>query len=206
MKFRKKKTNETTPVEQALPEPTGIRARGPWDRSERTPESTAAYVDFGSFLVRPISGMQIQIAGQEETNVAVLLNLNGSILELRVVAASRHGDDWSAMVPRVINEVEGRGSKASQREGVFGTEVVTEFPGKDENGKSVTQPARFIGVAGPRWLLRATLIGTAAVEPDDNNDLIQVIRDVVVVRGPEARILGELLPIDIPSQMQGQET
>lgn len=204
--FGSKKRREVSEVTPALPTPDGARSQGPWDSTERDPAEIAGFLNFGSLLVRPITGMQIQVASQSEVNLAVLISMNGSALELRVMAATRNGQDWHDVIPLVGEEIRERGAEPNERAGVFGTEVFTEFPAKDPAGNDVTQPACFIGVHGPRWLLRATLIGEAAVSADTNHELISVIRDVVVVRGSEARMLGEPLPLDVPAEMQEQQT
>lgn len=204
--FGSKKKRDVPEAAPSLPSPEGARSQGPWDSSERDPADIAGFLDFGSLRVRPISGMQIQVASQSDVNLAVLISMNGSALELRVVAATRKGQDWEDLLPLVAKEIRERGAEAVERAGVFGTEVITEFPAKDPAGNNVVQPACFIGVHGPRWLLRATLIGDAAVQADADHELIQVIRDVVVVRGSEARMLGEPLPIEVPAEMQEQQT
>ena len=38
-------------------------------------------------------------------------------------------------------------------------------PVEDPDGKIFSQTSRVIGIDGPRWLLRATILGRAAVEP-----------------------------------------
>jgi hypothetical protein len=45
------------------------------------------------------------------------------------------------------------------------------------------QPARFVGVDGPRWFLRGVITGRPAVEPETDGDLVALFRDIVVVRG-----------------------
>lgn len=197
----KRKQTAGTQV-NSLPQPEGVRSQGPWDRSERDPERTAAYLNFGSILVRPITGMQVQVASQDGTNIAILISIDGSALELRVVAASRHGDDWTESFPLVAKEIRDRGAEPIDRTGVFGPEVFTEFSAKDPDGRDAVQPACFIGVKGPKWLLRATLIGNAALEASADHVLMGVIRDAVIIRGPEARILGEPLPLEVPGEMQ----
>lgn len=203
--FGGKKKKDAPEPAPSLPTPDGVRSQGPWDLSEREPTEIAGFLDFGSLRIRPIAGMQVQVASQGSVNLAVLISMGGSALELRVVAATRTGDDWNELLPKVDQEIRERGAEPVEREGVFGAEVLTEFPAKDPAGQDVLQPACFIGVHGPRWLLRATLIGEAALAPDANQELIQVIRDAVVVRGAEARMLGEPLPIEVPAQMQEEQ-
>lgn len=62
------------------------------------------------------------------------------------------------------------------------------------------QPLRFTGIDGPRWFLRAVFLGRAAVEPDPEDDLHRVVRELIVVRGPEARAPRDPLPLRLPEQ------
>ena len=59
-----------------------------------------------------------------------------------------------------------------------------------------------VGIAGPRWLLRATLFGRPAVEHLDDGDVEQAIRDVVVVRGSTPVPPGDALPLTMPPNAQ----
>ena len=49
-------------------------------------------------------------------------------------------------------------------EGPFGTELVLVVPVQDPDGQMFSQTSRVIGVDGPRWMLRGTVLGDAAVE------------------------------------------
>ena len=53
-------------------------------------------------------------------------------------------------------------------------------------GKSGLQPSRVVGIDGPRWMLRATFLGTAITDPHAFAGLVKVVRDVVVVQGDRA--------------------
>jgi hypothetical protein len=59
-----------------------------------------------------------------------------------------------------------------------------------------------IGVDGPRWLLRATVLGRAAVEPDSAPPMEETLRSVVVVRGAEPMAVRESLPLRLPPGAQ----
>ena len=58
-----------------------------------------------------------------------------------------------------------RGGTATEREGRFGTELMCEMRVERPEGPAM-QPSRIIGINGSRWLLRATLLGRPALEPD----------------------------------------
>jgi hypothetical protein len=63
-----------------------------------------------------------------------------------------------------------------------------------------SQPARFIGVDGPRWFLRGLMTGVAATDPQQARTLEDVFRGVVVVRGGEAMAPRDLLPLRLPRE------
>jgi len=70
------------------------------------------------------------------------------------------------------------------------------------DGTTGQQPSRVLGIRGPRWLLRATLFGRPAVEPDQDGDIESAVRAVVVVRGTQPMPPGDPLPLTIPGNLQ----
>lgn len=196
-------TADQVAAETPKPVPTGERARGPWDATERDVEDD--HLDFGALRIRLRPGMEIQVATDGETPLAILVASEGSAVELRPLAASRSGGDWASMRDAIVAEITERGSEPLEREGLFGTEIFTQFPATTEDGQDAVQPARFLGIEGPRWILRATILGPAGMEADDEGDLIDVIRDVIVVRSEEPRLLGESLPITVPEAQSPEE-
>jgi hypothetical protein len=64
------------------------------------------------------------------------------------------------------------------------------------------QVSRIIGINGPRWLLRATLLGRPAVDGDYAESWEHGITEVVVRRGEGAMPVGEALPLTLPPQAQ----
>ena len=76
-------------------------------------------------------------------------------LELRAFAAPRNGDLWSDSRPKIAAEVAQAGGTATEREGPWGTELICQV-GQRSGGTQVT---RVIGINGPRWMLRASLLG-----------------------------------------------
>ena len=57
------------------------------------------------------------------------------------------------------------------------------MPSAGPDGRTVFAPARFVGVDGPRWFLRAVFSGRAAIDEEAAQPLIEVVRGTVVVRG-----------------------
>jgi len=66
------------------------------------------------------------------------------------------------------------------------------------DGGQGIQPSRMVGIDGPRWLLRATFLGRAAVDEAALASLSPVVRDVIVVRGSVPMPPGDLIPLRLP--------
>lgn len=181
--------------------PDSRRAEGPWDSAEVA--DRLVRVDFGSLKVVPRQGMDLQLAGDGSRYLALLLVYEGSALELRPLAATKAGGDWQDVRAHLRSEIEARGSETTEREGPFGPELLAQFPAPNDERTDLVQPARFIGVEGRRWLLQATILGPEGMKTNDTGGLMDVLRDVVVERGSEPRLVGELLPITNPGDSAG---
>ncbi|HEU4512360.1 MAG TPA: DUF3710 domain-containing protein [Nocardioidaceae bacterium] len=214
MKFRRKNTEsteqaaapaagESAPVEPAPVEsgPAG-RPSGPWDASEVDLEDEDKNrVDLGGLVVKGRPGLELRLQVDEASQqvAAVLLVGREGALELRPFAAPRNGGIWDDVRKKIAAETARRGGTATEKDGDFGTELHVVMPVKTPEGQNATQPSRVLGIEGPRWLLRATLLGRPAVEPDPEHELEQAMRDVVVVRGSSPMAPGEPLPLVMPS-------
>lgn len=195
-----------TPVEPMVDEPR----TGPFDIDE-LPEDDVKRVDLGGLLVAPSQGKDLRVqVDQKSGHVrAVLLAGEKGALELRAYAAPRNGDLWEDIRPQIAADTSKKGGTASEREGRFGTELVCELSVRTSDGRTGTQTSRVIGINGPRWLLRATLHGEPAREPESAQDWEEVITQIAVRRGEHAMPVGEQLPLQLPEGMQstaGQAT
>jgi hypothetical protein len=74
------------------------------------------------------------------------------------------------------------------------------MPVQRPDGTAATQPSRIIGVNGDRWMLRASLLGRPAVEPEGSDEWEDALAQVVVRRGSTAMPVGEPLPVVLPEQ------
>jgi len=61
---------------------------------------------------------------------------------------------------------------------------------------------RFIGVDGPRWLLRGLIIGAAANGTEQAEPFEDILGDVVVVRGDHPMPPRDMLEISLPAEVQ----
>ncbi len=130
--------------------------------------------------------------------VAVTVVLADSALQLQPFAAPRTESIWDEVRGEIRAGITKQGGTADEVDGPLGTELRTKVPVRAADGSSSVQPARFVGVDGPRWFLRGVLTGRAAVEEDAGDDLVAVLRDVVVVRGFEAMAPREPIPLRLP--------
>lgn len=206
MKFRRKSATPASdggPIDEPLASEQAVE--GPYD-ADTMPVSEAAVerVDLGSILVAPVAGRELRLQVDEKSGAvqAVLIAAQDGALELRAFAAPRSGDLWGDIRPQLAADVARRGGQWSEREGRWGTELMAHLPVKMPDGSSGNQVSRIIGINGPRWLLRATLLGRPAVDEAYGKAWEDGITGVVVRRGSEAKPVGEALPLTLPPGAQ----
>lgn len=219
MKFRRNKADEASTPDAGTPadgthEPTtgavpgdgpgdrNFRSQGPWDLAEVTvDEQDATRINLGGLIVtgRPGIELRLQVDEKSQAVAAVLLTGPEGAVELRPFAAPRNGEIWDDIRRQIAAETARRGGTATEADGAYGKELRVVMPVTTPDGKSATQPSRVMGIAGPRWLLRATFLGRPAMHPDHAGEIESALRDVIVVRGNEPMAPGDPLPLVMPS-------
>ncbi len=201
MKFRRKSATEATDSTQrdagaAIEE--AVARVGPFD-AEDIPDDGIERVDLGSLLIAPEEGRELRLQVDEASGTVQSVMLAGpdGAIELRAFAAPRNGDLWSDVRPQIAADTAQRGGTATEREGRFGTELVCEMRVQRAEGMA-TQPSRIIGLNGSRWLLRATLLGRPAMDPDSSAEWEDMLTRVAVRRGGNPLPVGEPLPLILP--------
>lgn len=180
-------------------QPVGLRANGPWDSSEKTAGDDPAYVDLGALIVKVRVGLNLEMPVDENEDIgSVVLLTDNAALELRTFAATKSGGLWDEVRDDLILEVERLNGQCEQADGPFGPELRIRVP-VDMDGEEGFQPSRILGIEGPRWLLRATFLGDAGLNPSDEGILMEALHDVIVVRGDEPRLLREALLLTPPA-------
>ena len=202
LKRRKNKTDGQVrpPEEAAIPEVQGIRSSGPWDFAERPVEDDPTYLDLGSLVIHGRTGINIQMPtdGDSDTTGAVVMMTDDAGLELRAFAAPRSGGLWDTVRAELLDDVERLEGESTVVEGLFGTELHVKLPVTLPDGEAGVQPSRIIGVEGPRWFLRATFLGKAALEPSDEGLLMDCFRDTIVKRGSAPMAPRDPLVLTVP--------
>jgi hypothetical protein len=126
---------------------------------------------------------------------ANLVGPQGS-MQLGVFAAPRSEGIWDEVRTEIAESLRQQRGTPGERAGGFGTELTGTLP--VEGGRV---PVRFIGVDGPRWFLRAMLVGPAAVDDDAARPFEDALRQVVVVRGSEPLPVRDPVPLRLPKEL-----
>jgi Protein of unknown function (DUF3710) len=174
------------------------RTGGPWDVTER--DSAEGYVDLGALRLPGKDGMELRLEVEEDSSrvIAATIQLGDSAVQLQAFAAPRSEGIWDEIRKEIAASVTRQGGTADEVPGPFGRELLARVPGQTPDGATVHQPARFAGIDGPRWFLRAVFHGAAVYQEDAASDLEELVRGIVVVRGGEAMAPRELLALSLP--------
>lgn len=179
------------------------RPTGPWDVAD-VPADEINRLDLGGLQIPVIDGVEVRVDVEQENGqvVSATLATQNSGLQVLAFAAPKSAGIWTEIRDEIVTSINGGGGRAEVVEGAFGQEIVadvaTDVPGQ-------LAPARFIGLDGPRWFLRALVQGEAAVTPSAEPLLFQAFSQVVVVRGDEAMAVRDQIPLRLPKDALQQE-
>ncbi len=175
-------------------------AGGPWDADDAYPERDRA--DFGSLLVPIAPNQQIELATDGQRFIWVTVKNGASELRVHAFAAPRSAGLWQEVRQEIAEELSSAGTAAEETEGPFGTEVFAHVGVEPGNPAAGTTPVRFIGIDGPRWLLRGLIIGAAATGAEPFEPFEDLLSDIVVVRGDHPMPPRDMLELRLPPEVQ----
>ncbi|MER7795748.1 DUF3710 domain-containing protein [Microbacterium sp. NPDC096154] len=178
--------------------PMDRAAAGPLDETEANP--VRPYIDLGGIKVLPREGLNLRLEVEEQTKriVAVGLDYADSTLQVQPFAAPRSTGLWDETRAQIRDQVRQQGGRVEEREGPLGAELLAEVPvvaGQDAQMRL----ARFVGVDGPRWFLRGVIGGAGASDPAAAEQIEDLFRSIVVVRGSAPMPPRDLIPLKMPS-------
>lgn len=182
-----------------LPRPHDLdRSAGPYDRSEI--DDLGERLDFGAVALQVQPDMELRLdVDQDAGNVTGITAMLGeSACQMQVFAAPKSHGIWDDIRDEIADGLITGGGSATEELGPLGIELAVRIPARGNDGRTTYSAARFAGVDGPRWFLRAVFSGRAATEQDVAAPLMQFVRDAVVTRGGEARAPRELLELKVP--------
>jgi hypothetical protein len=181
-------------ADDEAPPPT----HGPWD-AEHAPDGVER-LDLGSLQIPAIEGVEVRVQANPDGAVEQIVLVDGeSALQLGVFAAPRSEGIWDEVRAEIAEAMSADGVSPRELDGPYGIELTAQV-----NTPEGPADVRFVGVDGPRWMLRALYQGAAASDPSREGALGQVLSDLVVIRDAEARPVREALPLRLPKEMTDQ--
>lgn len=180
------------------------REDGPFDVSEvELAGDEIERLDLGTLILTPWEGLNLQLQVDEATRN--VLSVTGvwaeSGLEIALFAAPASAglaEEHRAMVTQEATEA---GGTVEELIGPFGPELRRVIPQPGPKRERLFHVSRIWYAEGPRWMLRGTLLGAAAVDPADETKaapFVEFFRNLVVRRGTDPRVPGEPITMTLP--------
>ncbi|PZG19576.1 DUF3710 domain-containing protein [Micromonospora craterilacus] len=169
-------------------------ARGPYDVTE-APDGVQR-LDLGSLQIPAVPDVEVRVQADQQGVIQQVVLVHGqSALQLGVFAAPRSEGIWNEVREEIRQSLFKDGAAAQEVAGEYGPELHARV--RTEDGLT---DLRFVGVDGPRWMVRAVYQGEAATNPAAAGPLAQCLDGLVVDRGGEAKPVREPLPLRLPRE------
>jgi hypothetical protein len=172
---------------------------GPFDVSEAG--SLENIIDFGAIKLPNVNrNLSIKVELEEDTRrlVALTLQTETSMLQVSLFSAPKNSTVWQEVLEVLTTSLESQSAQVTPVVGSFGRELMVAMQVPNLEGGSALQHIRFIGVDGPRWLLRGSITGDALSNLTEQAEIERIFRSIVVDRGAEALPPRELVPLTMP--------
>ncbi|MFF5171047.1 DUF3710 domain-containing protein [Micromonospora sp. NPDC000089] len=184
------------------PQDTGqdpqVPARGPYDATEV--EDDIERLDLGSLRIPAVPEVEVRVQADPQGVIQQVVLVHGeSALQLGVFAAPRSEGIWDEVREEIRQSLFADGAAAQEAQGEYGTELHARVRTPD----GLTD-LRFVGVDGPRWMVRGVFQGAAATNPAAAGPLALCLDGLVVDRGNEAKPVREPLPLRLPREFAEQ--
>jgi hypothetical protein len=157
-------------------------------------------LDLGALQIPAVDGVEVRVqADPDGTIQQVVLVYGESALQIGVFAAPRSEGIWREVRDEIRDSMISDGVTPVEVTGQYGVELRARV-GTPQGEADI----RFVGVDGPRWMVRALFQGAAAGDPAQEGPLGECLAGLVVDRGDEARPVREALPLRLPREMAEQ--
>ncbi|AXB43528.1 DUF3710 domain-containing protein [Amycolatopsis albispora] len=168
---------------------------GPYDVADAPEDDGIPRIDLGSVRVPVPEGAQVQVEMDQATGGVRAVHVVTPVGQVTVsgYAAPKSGGLWTEVCKELTDQLRADGARVQPGRGEWGMEL----------SAIVGEVAlRFIGVDGPRWMLRGVIAGPqsqAAAAPDV---LREIVRHTIVVRGDAPMPVRTPLTIELPEAVQ----
>lgn len=181
---------------------TEPQRRGPYDYDDVADvleKIVDQRLDLGSVIIPVPPGGQLQVEMTPQgTPQAVHLATEHGRITVAAYAAPKSGGQWRTVAADLAESLRKEGARVSVEKGPWGRELFANTADAD---------LRFIGVDGPRWMLRLVAAGPAGAVDADSPLVVAaraVLNETVVRRGTEALPVREPLPVVLPQELADQ--
>ncbi|MCX5042562.1 DUF3710 domain-containing protein [Aldersonia sp. NBC_00410] len=186
--------------DQDPPAPEGI---GPYDIEDVDDELAAVLeqrLDLGSVVVPVPEGAQLQVEmGPDGTPQGVHLTTSHGRITVAAYAAPKSRGQWREVVGEIADSMREQNLSVSIETGEWGRELVVPTQAAD---------LRFVGVDGPRWMVRLVAAAPPGAGVPSDGPLAAasraVLRETVVRRGTDPLPVRAPLPVVLPTQLAEQ--
>lgn len=162
---------------------------GPHD-VEEAPDDGLNRLDLGSVRVPVPDGAQLQVEMDQNKAVrAVHVVTPMGQLTVNAYAAPKSGGLWREVSTELAEQLRGDGATVRTAKGEWGLELMAALG---------EVSLRFVGVDGPRWMLRGVVAGPPEVAEKSAHALHDLVRGTVVVRGTQPMPVRTPLPVELP--------
>ena len=165
---------------------------GPYDEDE-APNDGIGRLDLGSVRLPVPEHAQIQVEMDPSGPLrAVHVVTPNGRLTVSAYAAPRTSGLWAEVARELSEQLHGDGARVRRENGPWGIELVAFV-----NNVLL----RFVGVDGPRWMLRAVAAGPKEQSAKAAEELRNLVRDTIVVRGQHPMPVRTPLPLTLPEEI-----
>lgn len=177
---------------------------GPYDETE-APEDTVPRIDLGSVRVPVPQGAQVQVEMDQSSGKvrAVHVVTSHGQVTISAYAAPRTAALWPEVSEELGNQLRSEGATVVRSAGEWGPELSVQM------GNNALY---FVGVDGPRWMLRGVIAGPEQLAERAPDTLRSLMRDTIVARGEGPMPVRNPLPVKLPeavaehiAQRRGQQ-
>jgi hypothetical protein len=191
---RRRERDEFGPQPAEDDETPGGREFGPYDVDD-APE--ADRLDLGSLLIPVPAGVELRVQADPDGQIQQVMLVSGdSALQLGVFAAPRSEGIWDEVRDDIRKQLFNDGVAAEESEGEYGPQLRARVRTPDG-----LADIRFVGIDGPRWMVRAVYQGAAATDETAAALLTEALHGVVVNRGAAAMPVRDPLPLRLPREV-----
>ncbi|CAM4223956.1 DUF3710 domain-containing protein [Nocardia ninae] len=180
----------------------GAEGSGPYDYSDVADlleKVTDQRLDLGSVILPVPQGGQLQVEMTPDgTPQAVHLATEHGRLTVAAYAAPKSAGQWRTVAADLADSLRNDGARVAVETGPWGRELLAVTEGAD---------LRFIGVDGPRWMVRLVAAGPSGAS-NDGSPLVAaaraILRETVIRRGDDPLPVREPLPVVLPQELAEQ--